>query len=238
MFAPSSSDDDGASRDVDLGSHLQTLTRLACQAQTLVADLLLAADAQHVTFDLDRHPERADALFDFEYLRHPAACEARLSASPALRRVDAACRAGCRSRVWRAYRSFADVVRWHASFVAFCESLREGDVVGDSSSEDAGFLDRSHDSDTRYDVMDSEDDTELVSAHQPPFAKPEAPGSPRASPGAAPSSQAQNRSSARATSAGLAAPRKTTHPWRSRSRRHPSTSPAPRGATWTARAAA
>ena len=139
MFAPSSSDDDGASRDDDLGAHLATLTRLACQAQTLVADLLFAADAQHVTFDLDRHPERADVLFDLEYLRHPGACDARLSASPALRRVDEACRAACQFRVWRAYRSFADVVEWHASFAAFCESLREGDerLDGESSSTES-----------------------------------------------------------------------------------------------------
>ena len=85
MFAPSSSDDDGASRH-DCSAHLETLTRLACRAQTLVADLLHAADAQDVTFQLDRHPERVDALFDFEYLRRPSACDARLSATPALRR--------------------------------------------------------------------------------------------------------------------------------------------------------
>jgi hypothetical protein len=158
MFAPSSSDDDGASRD-DCGAHLETLTRLACQAQTLVADLLFAADAQDATFQLDRHPERADALFDFEYLRRPSACDARLSASPALRRVDETCRAACRSSVWRAYRSLANVVRWRTSFVAFCESLRERDEkkrFGDASSDesDAGFVDRSYDSDTRHDVTD------------------------------------------------------------------------------------
>jgi hypothetical protein len=158
MFAPSSSDDDGASRD-DCGAHLETLTRLACQAQTLVADLLFAADAQDATFQLDRHPERADALFDFEYLRRPSACDARLSASPDLRRVDETCRAACRSSVWRAYRSLANVVRWRTSFVAFCESLRERDEkkrFGDASSDesDAGFVDRSYDSDTRHDVTD------------------------------------------------------------------------------------
>ena len=158
MFAPSSSDDDGASRD-DCGAHLETLTRLACQAQTLVADLLFAADAQDATFQLDRHPERADALFDFEYLRRPSACDARLSVSPALRRVDETCRAACRSSVWRAYRSLANVVRWRTSFVAFCESLRERDEkkrFGDASSDesDAGFVDRSYDSDTRHDVTD------------------------------------------------------------------------------------
>ena len=96
MFAPSSSDDDGASRD-DCGAHLETLTRLACEAQTLVADLLFAADAQDATFQLDRHPERADALFDFEYLRRPSACDARLSASPALRRVDETCERAART---------------------------------------------------------------------------------------------------------------------------------------------
>ena len=158
MFAPSSSDDDGASRD-DCGAHLETLTRLACQAQTLVADLLFAADAQDATFQLDRHPERADALFDFEYLRRPSACDARLSASPDLRRVDETCRAACRSSVWRAYRSLANVVRWRTSFVAFCESLRERDEkkrFGDASSDEseARFVDRSYDSDTRHDVTD------------------------------------------------------------------------------------
>ena len=158
MFAPSSSDDDGASRD-DCGAHLETLTRLACQAQTLVADLLFAADAQDATFQLDRHPERADALFDFEYLRRPSACDARLSASPALRRMDETSRAACRSSVWRAYRSLANVVRWRTSFVAFCESLRERDEKkrrGDASSDESenGFVDRSYDSDTRHDVTD------------------------------------------------------------------------------------
>jgi hypothetical protein len=160
MFAPSSSDDDGASRD-DCSAHLETLTRLACRAQTLVADLLHAADAQDVTFQLDRHPERVDALFDFEYLRRPSACDARLSATPALRRADETCRAACQSRVWRAYRSFANVVRWRDAFVAFCESLRERDVAGESSSEDAGRADRSYDSDTRHDVTDDDtDDTD------------------------------------------------------------------------------
>ena len=160
MFAPSSSDDDGASRH-DCSAHLETLTRLACRAQTLVADLLHAADAQDVTFQLDRHPERVDALFDFEYLRRPSACDARLSATPALRRADETCRAACQSRVWRAYRSFANVVRWRDAFVAFCESLRERDVAGESSSEDAGRADRSYDSDTRHDVTDDDtDDTD------------------------------------------------------------------------------
>ena len=175
MFAPSSSDDDGASRD-DCGAHLETLTRLACEAQTLVADLLFAADAQDATFQLDRHPERADALFDFEYLRRPSACDARLSASPALRRVDETCRAACRSSVWRAYRSLANVVRWRTSFVAFCESLRERDekkrfFFGDASSDesDAGFVDRSYDSDTRHDVTDESEDEDDVVDDRTPF---------------------------------------------------------------------
>ena len=106
-------------------------------------------------------PRARAALFDFEYLRRPSACDARLSRHPALRRGTKTCRAACQSRVWRAYRSFANVVRWRDAFVAFCESLRERDVAGESSSEDAGRADRSYDSDTRHDVTDDDtDDTD------------------------------------------------------------------------------
>ena len=150
LFPPNPGDDASTSRENENATHLTALTHLACRAETLIANLLHASDLADDTFGLRLHPERADVLFDFGYLKDVDGFEEDISTSPSLSRTDRTCRQSCQSNVAKVFSHFANVVRFRDDFVdftnAFDDDARRAQTVypygtdteyrGDSSDED------------------------------------------------------------------------------------------------------